>query len=326
MYSATVTSSVGSNIWGVTWTDTNSSFLFQNGKANLTLNFEDNAPIVFKFTDPNGQSAAFSDLRFNFGLQAVNNTENQWFGFNFDAEGQDNINGTGTALHPGFAHFHPFTPGARPPPVTHTPFIMRPFIATIPSAKEQAEGLKPGPTLILDGADKLYFISDEFSGQQVPPGVTAGFDGFKAHHFEGDFFLVFTPLPSPNDPHGFNGVQYDANKVWQGTDGNDVMSNVGLGGNVLYDGGAGDDQLSGGLGSDSLIGGEGTDELYGREGSDFLYGQAGNDQLSGGDGNDVLDGGADSDNLDGGTGQDVMTGAPVPTLTGSTMSTIWSWR
>jgi hypothetical protein len=314
MASTTVTSSMGNTIWTVTWTDANSSFLFQNGKANLTLNFEDNAPIVFKFTDPNGQSTVPSDLRFNFALQAANNTEYHWFGFNFDAEGQHNINGIGSVLHPGFAHFHPFTPGQTPPPVTHFPFLMKPFIATTPSANEQ--GLKLGPTSILDGADKLYFIGDPNSSfPQLPPGITAQFDGFKAHHYEGDFFLVFTPLPGPNDPHDFNSfnrVQYDANKVWQGTDGNDVMSNVGLGGNVLYDGGAGDDQLSGGLGSDTLIGGEGTDELYGREGSDFLYGQAGDfaraDQLSGGDGDDVLDGGAGSDDLDGGTGQDVMTG------------------
>lgn len=74
-------------------------------------------------------------------------------------------------------------------------------------------------------------------------------------------------------------------------------------GNIIINGGAGndylwsssgDDTINGGTGNDHIYGGFGNDELNGDDGSDQIYGSIGNDILSGGAGNDTLYGGAGS--------------------------------
>lgn len=88
--------------------------------------------------------------------------------------------------------------------------------------------------------------------------------------------------------------------------GNDILD--GGAGNDLLDGGSGNDTLTGGLGNDTLIGGDGNDTLNGGDGNDILTGGFGNDTLDGGAGNDSLDGGVGNDTLTGGLGNDILTG------------------
>lgn len=88
--------------------------------------------------------------------------------------------------------------------------------------------------------------------------------------------------------------------------GNDILD--GGAGNDLLDGGSGNDTLTGGLGNDTLIGGDGNDTLNGGDGNDTLTGGFGNDTLDGGAGNDSLDGGVGNDTLTGGLGNDIITG------------------
>lgn len=82
----------------------------------------------------------------------------------------------------------------------------------------------------------------------------------------------------------------------------------GMGGNDTLYGEGGDDLLDGGTGNDKLYGGDGNDTLEGGNGLDLLSGGAGDDVLRGGEGVDILLGEAGNDVLDGGAGIDVMTG------------------
>jgi Ca2+-binding RTX toxin-like protein len=75
-------------------------------------------------------------------------------------------------------------------------------------------------------------------------------------------------------------------------------------GDVIADGGDGDDVLWASAGNDELLGGAGDDRLDGGVGSDRLRGGEGNDALEGGLGNDLLIGGAGDDRLAGGRGGD----------------------
>ena len=89
-----------------------------------------------------------------------------------------------------------------------------------------------------------------------------------------------------------------------GTEGNDdlvgwydyTMAIYGLGGDdrfsafnrdVLYDGGAGNDQIYGGSGNDRLFGAEGDDYISGGAGDDIITGGPGDDVINGGDGSDT---------------------------------------
>jgi Ca2+-binding RTX toxin-like protein len=84
----------------------------------------------------------------------------------------------------------------------------------------------------------------------------------------------------------------------------DILS--ALGGNDVFYGGAGDDQVSAGPGDDYVYGGRGNDTIGGSGGDDRLYGGLGNDVLGGGAGNDLLSGGDGVDRLLGDTGNDVL--------------------
>lgn len=86
--------------------------------------------------------------------------------------------------------------------------------------------------------------------------------------------------------------------------GNDVF--VGLAGEDEVFGGDGADDIKTGSGSDILRGGDGNDRLRGQGGNDQLYGGAGNDRLQGGGGSDTLDGGTGADRLEGGGGSDTL--------------------
>ncbi|MFT4255141.1 MAG: calcium-binding protein, partial [Caulobacter sp.] len=61
-------------------------------------------------------------------------------------------------------------------------------------------------------------------------------------------------------------------------------------------------------GDDIFVGGQGGDQLYGRSGWDWLDGRGGNDYIDGGDGNDTLLGRGGNDTLVGGSGDDYLAG------------------
>ncbi|MBP1621456.1 MAG: hypothetical protein H6Q02_2223, partial [Acidobacteria bacterium] len=75
-------------------------------------------------------------------------------------------------------------------------------------------------------------------------------------------------------------------------------------GDVVADGGDGDDTLWSSAGHDQLIGGAGADELGAGAGNDTLLGGEGADRLDGATGDDLLVGGAGDDLLAGGRGGD----------------------
>ncbi len=73
----------------------------------------------------------------------------------------------------------------------------------------------------------------------------------------------------------------------------DIIINGGAGDDYLWSS-VGNDTLNGEDGNDNLFGGFGDDSLDGGDGADELYGSLGNDTLRGGAGNDTLFGGASS--------------------------------
>ncbi|VAX30536.1 Alkaline phosphatase [hydrothermal vent metagenome] len=75
-------------------------------------------------------------------------------------------------------------------------------------------------------------------------------------------------------------------------------------GQLVANGGAGDDQLFGARGIDRLYGGRGSDWLIGRAGNDFLYGGPGLDFIQGGEGDDEIYPGSGADQVHAGTGND----------------------
>ena len=79
---------------------------------------------------------------------------------------------------------------------------------------------------------------------------------------------------------------------------------IGLEGNDLLTGGAGDDTLMGSEGNDTLRGAEGNDRIFGDAGNDFLNGNDGDDTLFGNAGNDFFVGIGGTDSIHGGDGID----------------------
>lgn len=77
---------------------------------------------------------------------------------------------------------------------------------------------------------------------------------------------------------------------------------------VLFDAGAGDDDVRGRSADDRIDGGEGADRLFGGVGADVLDGGVGNDHLAGNMGDDWLDGDGGDDRLLGGGGDDRLIG------------------
>ncbi|HIK06262.1 MAG TPA: hypothetical protein IGS40_16355 [Trichormus sp. M33_DOE_039] len=85
-------------------------------------------------------------------------------------------------------------------------------------------------------------------------------------------------------------------------DGDDVVTLSGSYANSVVDLGGGNDIFNGGLGADNVSGGDG---------NDTLLGGGGNDRLVGGDGNDILNGGAGKNSLIGGQGSDIFALSPL---------------
>ncbi len=79
-------------------------------------------------------------------------------------------------------------------------------------------------------------------------------------------------------------------------------------GDVVLDGGTGNDVLWANAGNDVLFGGDGSDTLDGGAGHDILQGGAGNDTLRDRTGAGLLDGGAGGDTLFGGAGNEFFLG------------------
>lgn len=90
--------------------------------------------------------------------------------------------------------------------------------------------------------------------------------------------------------------------VIDGGVGNDVLW-ANAGNDTLF-GGEGDDKLDGGAGQDTLLGGSGNDLLRGGREDDLLYGEEGIDTLIGGSGNDSFMGGTGDDTIYTGSGND----------------------
>ncbi|MBL8798099.1 MAG: calcium-binding protein, partial [Planctomycetia bacterium] len=82
-------------------------------------------------------------------------------------------------------------------------------------------------------------------------------------------------------------------------------------GNVVLDGGAGNDTLTGGSRDDLILGGAGHDTLTGGNGNDILLGGSGIDVLLGGDGYDVLVGGSGADHLQGQNQGDILIAGTI---------------
>ncbi|MBC7784229.1 MAG: hypothetical protein H7144_10345 [Burkholderiales bacterium] len=105
-------------------------------------------------------------------------------------------------------------------------------------------------------------------------------------------------LGSGNDTVTFDsyGDNYATDTIY-GQDGNDFINAGQVEGEMLLDGGAGDDKL---------IGAAGHDRLYGHGGRDFIEGGDGNDIVQGGAGDDTLIGGKGSDRIYGNAGADLL--------------------
>jgi len=83
-------------------------------------------------------------------------------------------------------------------------------------------------------------------------------------------------------------------------------------GNIIVNGGVGNDTIWSSDGNDILNGNEGDDTINGWFGNDVINGGSGRGQLYGGAGNDTLTGGEAEDRLDGGAGADIMSGGNGP--------------
>lgn len=202
--------------------------------------------------------------------------------------------------------------------------------ATIPSGNDRLSG-GAGADLLRgeDGNDTLTFFVDgmftaDFLAYNIgSPGVAGtetyvhvagsnlsldvfnggtGFDTLEMTSGDDTFFL--------DDPfHAFHpqgsSLRLIAVEQINAGDGNDIVDlthDVLIYGNVIMNGGAGDDHLWSSAGDDLINGGTGNDHIYGGFGNDALNGDDGNDEIYGSIGNDILNGGAGNDTLYGGAG------------------------
>ncbi|AGA31515.1 beta strand repeat-containing protein [Singulisphaera acidiphila] len=93
--------------------------------------------------------------------------------------------------------------------------------------------------------------------------------------------------------------RYDKVKriVGDGGTGDDVIDAAGVGLQVNFAGGSGNDTLIAGTVAATLSGGSGNDTLRGGRGNDYLDGGSGDDELTGGEGDDTLLGGTGNDRI-----------------------------
>ncbi|PXA78609.1 hypothetical protein DMC25_22430, partial [Caulobacter sp. D4A] len=138
-----------------------------------------------------------------------------------------------------------------------------------------------------------------------------------------------------DDNHTETEITYEY--IWNGWDYEyieHVNSVTVSGGDDIFVGGQGGDQLYGRSGWDWLDGRGGNDYLDGGDGADTLLGRGGNDSLIGGSGDDYLAGDTGDDGLYGGVGNDVLVGGDgADTLQGEdgddtfilTADYTWNW-
>jgi len=164
----------------------------------------------------------------------------------------------------------------------------------------------PGKDVII--ADAAFTKDDKIDG-----GTSSDTLRLKGDYSSG---VIFTSTTLANvekielaSGFSYNLTLHDATVAAAGVltiDGSTLLS----GSSLMIDGSAEHDGqlvIQGGQGNDLLTGGALADTISGGAGNDTLNGGSGNDSLSGGDSNDLLAGGAGSDVLDGGPGVDIAS-------------------
>ena len=116
-----------------------------------------------------------------------------------------------------------------------------------------------------------------------------------SNYFTGNSYQIETVTFSDGTVWNISDIADRA--IYNGTAGNDNMSGIatndwmnGLAGDDFMYGVGGNDTVDGGVGNDTIYGGIGNDTLAGSDGNDLVYGGAGTDVLDGGVGNDTLKG------------------------------------
>jgi Ca2+-binding RTX toxin-like protein len=152
-----------------------------------------------------------------------------------------------------------------------------------------------GELVNISGKARLFDLLDGGSGDDLLQG-TSGNDGI---FLDDDF----SPLPVVMGPRV---VGIEAIRTGDGDDVVDLTSNRYAYGNLLLDGGNGNDVLWASAGNDAIEGGSGIDRLYGGAGGDLLAGGTDDDTLNGASGADLLIGGAGNDTITSGAGDDLI--------------------
>lgn len=147
-----------------------------------------------------------------------------------------------------------------------------------------------GQTITID--EEKYINTESYDG-------LGGTDTLFLSSF-GDVLFVSDPVKGQ--------MIYNIERIIAG-DGGDVVvlasADITLG-NIIIDGGNGDDIVWSNAGDDLLNGYDGDDIMDGGPGNDVINGQNGNDYLSGGAGNDTINGGAGADLIEGDAGNDTL--------------------
>jgi len=145
----------------------------------------------------------------------------------------------------------------------------------------------------------------DIAGANFTTDVFDGGTGFDILRMTaGDDTLFLEDPFSPFHPAASSLRLIDVEQIDAG-DGNDVVDltyDTLEYGDVIMNGGAGNDHLWSSSGDDLINGGTGNDHIYGGFGDDELNGDDGDDQIFGSIGNDILRGGAGNDTLYGGAG------------------------
>lgn len=150
------------------------------------------------------------------------------------------------------------------------------------------------------GTDTLTLTDDDRLTVDMTP------DGFVPTGASGDALLLEDDLSFPDDPGHARVAGYEVIHAGAGNDIVDLSSETIEYGDVLVDGGDGNDILWTNSGDDTVYGGNGNDQIIGGLGDDALYGGAGNDTIKGLEDADLLNGGDGSDKLYGGSGNDTI--------------------
>lgn len=148
---------------------------------------------------------------------------------------------------------------------------------------------------------EMISISDNYNVNQVSYEGFAGIDTILMSNNADAIFL-----------EGPGGTQMVSNveRFFAGSLGDIVhlASTTYLLGDVVINGGGGDDILWANVGNDTINALAGNDVVDGGPGNDLIRGNDGNDTINGGIGNDTIVGGEGEDVIDGGPGDDLLSG------------------